>query len=110
MTEGFLILTGVLVVLLLIFARTNHVVKKRGWKIKSSGDSKKMYAELSSENAWRSITFEWKMYAKGVTRHAIIIDKDWSCYPKWAQERRDEILSRLKSELKEPTYTFIEKD
>jgi hypothetical protein len=109
MIEAILMLTGVIVLLLLIFVRTKYISTKRGWKIIKSGNSSKMYSELDENNNWRSITFECKMYSKDVPRHAITISSDWSNYPEWAQERKDEIRSRLKSVLKEPAYTVIEK-
>ena len=49
------------------------------------------------------------MYSKVVPRHAIIISKDWGIYPEWAQAKKDEIITRLKSALKDPAYTNIEK-
>ena len=103
-------LVGLLIVLLLVLARTSWLAKKRGWKITKSGNSLQKYSELDAKNNWRSITFECKMYSKGVPRHAIIIDQNWSNYPSWARDKKDEILLRLKRALKEPTYTFLEEN
>ena len=110
MIEGLLMLAGVLVVLFVIFVWTSYKAKKRGWKVKKSGDGKQQYLELDNDNKWRAITFYCEMYSNDVPRHALIINKDWSVYPKWAQARKAEILTRLTSVLKEPTYTIIEKD
>ncbi len=110
MIEGVLMLAGVLVVLLVILIWTNYKAKKRGWRIKKVGNSSQQYVELDGNNNWRSITFECKMYADDVPRHAIIVSKDWEKYPEWAQARKSEILTRIKSVLKEPEYTIIERE
>ena len=108
MIEGLLMLVGITVVLILINTRTRYTDKSRGWKVKKNGNSFQIYSELDKDNNWRSISFECKMYSKDVPRHSIIINKDWTIYPEWAQLRKDEILSRLRSVLKEPTYTIID--
>ncbi|MDX2360161.1 MAG: hypothetical protein QNK23_05115 [Crocinitomicaceae bacterium] len=108
MIEGILMLTGVLIILFAIFIWTNYKAKKRGWKVKKDGNSKQQYLELDGNN-WRSITFDCEMYSNDVPRHAIIISKDWEMYPEWAQDKKDEIITRLKNSLKEPAYTIIEK-
>jgi hypothetical protein len=108
MIEGILMLTGALILLFAIFIWTNYKEKKRGWKVKKGGNSKQEYLELDGNN-WRSITFDCEMYSKVVPRHAIITSKDWGIYPEWAQAKKDEIITRLKSALKDPAYTNIEK-
>ena len=108
MIEGILMLTSVLIILFAIFIWTNYKDQKRGWKVKKEGNGNQKYLELDGNN-WRSITFNCEMYSNGAPRHTIIISKDWGTYPDWAQAKKNEIITRLRSVLKEPEYTIIEK-
>lgn len=108
MFEAILMLTGVLVVLAIVKLRSSYREKNDGWKVRNTGNSIQ-YSEVDDRNNWRSVNFICDRYAKDVPRHSIIIPSDWSDYPEWAQERRDDIILRLKQRFKAPAYTFIEK-
>lgn len=110
MIEGFLMLGGVLIFLLLIFIWNSFKENKRKWKIRKGDNYTRKYLELDENGTWRNISFACESYMKNVPRHALYIRKNWDDYPDWAHSRKEEILGRLKSVLKEPEYTFIEID
>lgn len=110
MIEGFLMLGGVLVFLFVIFIWNSFKEKKRQWKVRKGDNNTCEYFEMDEYGTWRYISFTCKFYAKDVPRHALYVNKNWNNYPDWAQLRKDEILKRLRSTLKEPEYTIIEKD
>lgn len=110
MLEGITMLAGVLLVLIFIrVVFSNPKELKRGWKIKNHGEGKLQYSELDQNKTWRTLMFEIDRYSSGVPRHTLIVDSNWETYPNWAKSRREEILNRIKSVLKEPEYTIIEK-
>ncbi len=108
MIEGFLMLGGVLVFLLLIFIWKSVKENKRKWKIRNGDNYTREYLELDENGVWRRISFTCESYKKNFPRHVIYIRKNWENYPEWTNKRKEEILSRLKSVLKEPEYTYIE--
>lgn len=110
MIEGLLMLGSVLVFLLILFIWNRIKENKRKWKIRKRDSETRDYLELDSNGLWRQITFSCESYAKNVPRHALYIRKNWEEYPEWAQFRKEEIMTRVKSVLKEPEYTIIEKD
>jgi len=110
MIEAFLMLGGVLVFLAVIFIWNSFKEKKRKWKIRKGDSNTREYLELDEYGIWRHISFTCEHYAKDVPRHLLYVKKNWDVYPEWAQLRKDEIIERLRSVLKEPEYTFIEKD
>ncbi len=110
MIEGFLMLGGVLVFLLVILIWNNFKAKKRQWKIRKGDNNTYEYLELDEYGAWRYISFTCQFYADNVPRHALYINKNWEDYPDWAQSRKDEITERIKSVLKEPEYTIHNRD
>lgn len=108
--EGFLMLGILLIVLLMISLFTRRKKQIRGWGIKKVGTSKIDYQERDSDGKWRSLTFEYEMYSAKVPRHALLVPKNWDDFPYWAHGRKQEILTRIKSTLKEPAYTYLESD
>jgi hypothetical protein len=110
MLEGLFMLGSLIVLLLLISSRNSNRELKRKWKIRRGGDHSRIYIEVDPSGGWRQITFRCEPYAKHVPRHALYLSKDWKRYPEWAQSRKDEIMDRIKSELKEPEYTIVEVD
>jgi hypothetical protein len=110
MIEGFLMLGGVLVFLLIIFVWNSLKTNKRKWKIRKGENYTRQYLELDDKGNWRMISFECETYAKNVQRHALYVKKNWEHYPDWANQKKDEILKRLKTVLKEPEFTIIERD
>jgi hypothetical protein len=110
MIEGFLMLGGVLVFLFIIFIWNSLKNNKRKWKVRKGDNDTREYVEMDQSGAWRHVSFECEPYAKNVPRHALYIRKDWKDYPDWAQLRKEEILERVKSVLKEPEYTIIERE
>lgn len=110
MLEGIFMLTILLFLLLVIFAWNSMHANKRGWKVKKIGNGKQQYLELDEAKKWRGIIFDCEMYSDEVPRHALIIKKDWSEYPQWAQGRKTEIITRITCVLKAPSYTIVEKE
>lgn len=110
MIEGFLMLGGVLVFLSLIFIWNSFKENKRKWKIRKGDNYTYEYLEMDENGIWRNITFVCELYTKNAPRHVIYVCKNWEDYPDWAQTRKEEILNRMKSVLKDPEYTFIEID
>jgi hypothetical protein len=102
-------LSSVLVLLSIIYLVKLITTKEQGWKIKKGENFTQIYSELDNDGNWRSISFDCEQYAKNVPRHALIIDKNWNNYPEWAATRKQEILDRLRSVLREPEYTIIER-
>ena len=110
MIEAFVMLGGLCVFLFLLFVWNSFKENKRKWKIRKGEDHSCEYLELDENGIWRSISFSSEAYSKNYTRHVIYIPKNWGNYPDWAKKRKEEILNRLKSVLKEPEYTYIETD
>lgn len=110
MIEGFLMLGGVLVFLLLIFIWNSFKERNQKWKIRKGNNDTIEYLELDENGMWRSISFACEPYAKNVPRHALYIRENWEDYPDWVHSRKEEILIRLKGVLKEPEYTIIERE
>jgi hypothetical protein len=100
MIEGFIMLGGVLLFLVLIFILNKLKDNKRKWKIRKGENYTQQYLELNENGKWRYISFDFETYAKGVPRHALYVKKNWGDYPDWAQMKKDEIIERLKSVLK----------
>ncbi|MBD81179.1 MAG: hypothetical protein CL840_19835 [Crocinitomicaceae bacterium] len=109
MILGLSLLGIMIIILYLIYLLKRSKENRRGWKIRKTGNNYQEYAEFDS-GKWRSLNFKFEMYSKEVPRHAIVIPKDWSNFPSWAQDKREVIILRLKEVLKEPTYTLLEKD
>ena len=109
MELAFILLLIVALVIGAIFIFKNRKHQKRAWKIYNETKEVYHYAELF-EGKWRFMQIACEHYSKNAPRHAIYIQKDWSTYPDWAQDRKETIMKRLRQELKAPTFTIIETD
>ena len=66
-----------------------------------------MYYEEWRDGAWHRLDIEGEMLT-GRAHHAVYFasPERWLGYPAWARHRRDEIIARIKSELREPDYEY----
>lgn len=66
-----------------------------------------MYYEELIDGSWQRILIEGEILT-GRAHHVIYFNypDEWLNYPKWAQNRRDEIIVRIKSEFAEPSYEY----
>ena len=66
-----------------------------------------MYYEELRDGVWERIDVDGEMLM-GRAHHVIYFasPEQWLRYPPWARERRDEIIARITSELREPDYEY----
>jgi len=85
-------------------ARTAAV--PRGWRLGHLGRDR-MYYEEWRDGAWQRLDIEGEMLV-GEAHHAVYLAAPdrWQHYPAWARERREEIVSRIRSEFREPGYVY----
>lgn len=78
----------------------------RGWRVGHSGRDQMYYEELLG-GAWQRIAIDGEMLM-GPAHHVIYFasPEKWQSYPEWARGRRDEIISRIKSEFAPPDYEY----
>lgn len=78
----------------------------RGWRVGHRGRDQLFYEDLRG-GGWQRIEIDGEMLL-GEPHHAVYLasPERWQRYPAWARDRRDEIVARLRSELKEPGYVF----
>ena len=78
----------------------------RDWRVGHAGRDR-MYYEERHGSAWRRIDIDGEMLT-GRAHHAVYLasPESWVRYPEWARHRRDEIVARIKSELREPDYEY----
>jgi hypothetical protein len=97
---------GFLLIALLV-ASGSHQDKKRGWRVRCVVSGKWAYEEFR-EGKWDGIIFE---VVTDFREPGQILDirnvERWNVFLAWARERRDEIITRVKSRLHAPTY-FLE--
>ncbi len=90
--------------------RQNNLMSeiKRGWRVGHHGRDCLFYEELHGI-AWQRIEISGEMLM-GPTHHVIYFAsaKEWKKYPDWANQHRDEIMARIKSEFREPDYKYYE--
>jgi hypothetical protein len=79
---------------------------KRGWHVGHHGRDQ-MYYEEFVDGTSRRIPISGEMLV-GRPHHVIYFasSEEWREYPEWARDRRDEIIGRIKSELREPDYEY----
>jgi hypothetical protein len=79
---------------------------ERGWRVGHRGRDAMYYEELHG-SSWRRIEIHGEMLT-GRAHHVIYFDSPerWLGYPEWARDRRDEIITRIKSEFREPDYEY----
>jgi len=77
----------------------------RGWRVRHAGRDAFLYEELR-DGAWVAIAVEGEMLV-GRPHHVVFAPaQTWRVYPQWARDRRDEIISRIKSQLRPPDYEY----
>jgi len=66
-----------------------------------------MYYEELQQGAWERIDIDGEMLM-GPAHHVIYFatPERWLTYPAWARDRRDEIIARITSELRQPDYEY----
>jgi hypothetical protein len=66
-----------------------------------------MYYEELHDGVWERIDIDGEMLT-GRAHHVIYFASParWLQYPRWARERRDEIIARIKSAFREPDYEY----
>ena len=75
---------------------------ERGWRVGHVGRDAMYYDELH-DGTWRRIEVDGGMLM-GKAHHVIYFSG--TEFPDWARERRDEIISRIKSEFRAPGYEY----
>jgi hypothetical protein len=82
------------------------VREARDWRVGHIGRDR-MYYEEWRDGAWHRLEIEGEMLT-GRAHHAVYFasPERWLGYPGWARHRRDEIIARIKSELREPDYEY----
>ena len=106
----FLISFGALAVFsfLTVHEDRKEFESKRGWRIKARGAGAFAYEE-KRQGIWVGFTMdELTDYREPPHHLQIMCSARWSEYPDWAHARREEILRRIRSELKEPDYVLKE--
>jgi hypothetical protein len=80
--------------------------KARGWRVGHQGRDS-MYYEESHGGNWQRIAIDGEMLM-GRAHHVIYFasPERWQGYPEWARDRRDEIISRIKSQFRAPDYEY----
>jgi len=101
---------GVVFLILLGVSRYVWVKKtseRRGWRTYALGIGAVYYEELR-DGKWEKIEIGGERLC-GKPRYVIYLGsaETWKKYPEWAQNRREEIISRIKSVLKEPEYKYL---
>jgi hypothetical protein len=85
---------------------TEKKESQRGWRVGHFGRDSMFYDELV-DGSWQRLQIDGEMLT-GRAHHIIYFatEAEWMNYPAWAQNRRDEIISRIKSEFREPDYEY----
>lgn len=78
----------------------------RDWRVGHQGRDE-MYYEEHRDGTWQRIRVSGEMLM-GRAHHVIYFDSPqvWLNHPAWAQGRRDEIITRIKSEFRAPDYEY----
>lgn len=78
----------------------------RDWRTGHTGRDQ-MYYEERHAGSWCRITIDGEMLM-GRAHHVIYFatPEQWQHYPEWARGRRDEIISRITSEFRQPDYEY----
>jgi hypothetical protein len=101
---------GVLVALGLIYTGKDKrsQEERRGWRLRCISAGSWIYEEKKGD-AWSGFLMEEQTDYREPPHHMRVMSAArWSEYPEWMQGRRDEILGRIRSELKEPRYVLKE--
>lgn len=81
---------------------------ERDWRVGHRGRDA-MYYEEQRGGTWQRIEIDGEMLT-GRAHHVIYFapPERWASYPEWARHRREEIITRIKSEFREPDYEYQE--
>ena len=82
---------------------------RRGWRVRCVAAGSWAYDEKRGD-AWRCgfVMEEITDFRESPHHLQIMGAARWGEYPEWVQGRRDEILARIRAELKEPGYVLKE--
>jgi hypothetical protein len=101
--QPFLIVTSTLLFLALVNGwRRNRRLRRRGWRVGHQGRDSLYYDELR-DGRWRRIEIGGEMELQ---THVIYLRS--LQLPDWAADRRVEIISRIKEDLRPPAYEYSE--
>ena len=87
--------------------------RKRGWRVGHEGRDSMYYEEADSGGVWRRLELGGEMIVVGKAHHAIYLPGEgkWRREsPDWAKERREEIVERIRGELRPPGYLYCKSD
>jgi hypothetical protein len=80
----------------------------RGWRLRFVSRGDWTYEEKRN-GAWVGFKMSEQKNASKSPQHLLIKSSPrWTEYPEWTHGRREEILARISSQLKEPYYVLIE--
>jgi hypothetical protein len=82
--------------------------EKRGWRLRCVSAGSWAYEEKRAGSWGGFIMSELTDYREPPHHLQIMSQPRWIEYPEWTQGRREEILRRIRSELKEPDYVLKE--
>jgi hypothetical protein len=76
------------------------------WRVGHTGRDM-MYYEEMHDGEWQRIAIDGEMLT-GRAHHIIYFadEATWRRYPEWARDRREEIITRIKSRFTEPDYEY----
>jgi hypothetical protein len=78
------------------------------WRVGHTGRDMMYYEEMHG-GEWRRIKIDGEMLT-GRAHHVIYFAnaERWRSYPEWARHRREEIITRIKSQFREPEYEYAD--
>lgn len=81
--------------------------RKRGWKVGRKGRDDLYYAEYR-DGEWERIIIPGEMMSSDEPGHIVYLEStgDWSRYPSWAMNRKEEIITRIKERFPSPYYEY----
>jgi hypothetical protein len=85
--------------------RQRKLERARGWRVGHAGRDA-MYYEEFREDGWQRMEIDGEMLVGTKANRVIYFDN--LQIPEWATGRRDEIISRIKSEFHPPKYVYDE--
>lgn len=81
--------------------------ERRGWRLRCFGAGSWAYEEKRN-GEWVGVTFEETTDFRESPHTIDVRPERWTAFPSWAIERREEILVRMRSQLKRPQYVIEE--
>jgi hypothetical protein len=107
---ALIVLVGILAVysFATVQADTKELEAKRGWRIKARPAGAFAYEEQRDGSCVGFTMDEITDYREPPHHLQIMCSTRWTEYPEWTHGRRNQILGRIRSELKEPDYVLKE--